>query len=149
MQSQYLTEGWTIARVKLRGYNVAFNLNGFQDSTIRDCDIDGAAWNAFVLLNSNASYRPNGGAVVHNVLRGTTGTVLKTNYQNTRSLLFAWNTLDGTAVTGLDCAGGTANSTTASVKALGNVANGTVTTLVTGGTNTPGALNANLNNVAT
>jgi hypothetical protein len=148
LSSSYITADWTIERIKMRGYATAFNLNGFQGSSIRDCEIEGAVTCAFMLLNSNAAvgYQPDGGAVKNNILRGTTGTVLQTNNQQTRSLTFSGNVIDGSAVTGLLTTGGTAGATTSSVKAIGNLVGGALTTVQTG-TNTPGALNANMNNL--
>jgi hypothetical protein len=144
--SDYVTQSWDIERLKIAGYFVAFNLNGFQDSNIRGCEIVGAQWNVFNLLNSNvgAAYQPNGGVLANNIIRGTTGTVLQTNNQQTRPLIFAHNSIDGSANTGLDTSGGIAGATLAHVKAIGNVV-GVGLTTVQSGENAPGLLSANMN----
>lgn len=148
MLSQYVTSAWVIERINLRGYQTAYNLNGFRNSSLRDLEIDGANFNVFYLLNSNtgAAYQPDGGVIANIVLRGTTGTILQTNNQQTRALLVSGIRVDGGAIVGLDTTGGTAGATTANVKAIGNVVGGALGT-VQSGTNTAGALNANLNNL--
>lgn len=145
--SQYITNGWDISEIKLRGYSAAFNLNGFRDSSIANCDLDGVTF-AFELTNTNAAsaYQPNGGAITNNIIRMQTGTVIRTNNQQARPLIFAHNILDGSATTGLDTSGGTANATTAAVKAIANLVGGALTT-VQSGTNSAGVLNANMNNL--
>lgn len=142
INNQYKTYNSEVSNVSFKGVAKAIRMAGFQNSIVKNCrfydvysygiELD---WFAFT-----AEYRPSAGAIIGCYFSGASNGKLLRSADSQTALTFANNVVNGTASVGLE-AGNT------SVKGFGNIVTGTVTTAQTG-TNSAGAFNSNLNNLA-